>query len=79
MHGGAPAHFTVIFREFLNQQFRNRCIGRGTDVANQFWPPRTLDLNPSDCFMELKALVFRVPENNFVNESLLDVTQYEIH
>ena len=44
MHDGAP-HFSRVARQFLNQHFANKWIGRGGPVA---WPARSPDLNPLD-------------------------------
>ena len=40
-HDGAPPHYTRHVREFLNESFPNRWLGRGGPVA---WPPRSPDL-----------------------------------
>ena len=42
MHDGAPAHFSVIARQYLDTVYPNRWIGRG---GAQPWPPRSPDLN----------------------------------
>jgi len=42
-HDGGPPHYTRRVREFLNESFRNRWLGRGGPVA---WPPRSPDLTP---------------------------------
>ena len=42
-HDGAPAHFAVNVKEYLNEQFRQRWIGRGGPVP---WPARSPDLTP---------------------------------
>lgn len=62
MHDGAPAHFSVEAREFLNNTFNNRWIGRG---GPQPWPPRSPDLNSLDFFLwgYLKGLVYTTPVN----------------
>ncbi|KAJ8962119.1 hypothetical protein NQ318_018076 [Aromia moschata] len=28
MHDGAPPHFSIMVRDFLNHQYPNKCIGR---------------------------------------------------
>lgn len=48
LQDGAPAHFSLEVREFLNNTFPNRWVGRGEPVA---WPPRSPDLNPCDFFL----------------------------
>lgn len=59
-HDGAPAHFSAEVREFLNNTFPNRWIGRGGHVA---WPPRSPDLTPLDFFLwgHVKTLVYATP------------------
>ena len=42
---GAPAHFTLPVRSWLEANFPNRRIGRRGPVA---WSPRLLDLSPLD-------------------------------
>lgn len=44
---GAPAHFAVNVRNYLNDQY-SMWIGRGGPVA---WPPRSPDLTPLDFFL----------------------------
>lgn len=60
MHDGAPAHFSALAREYLNQNYNNRWIGRG---GPQAWPPRSPDLNSLDYFLwgHLKTLVYSTP------------------
>lgn len=47
LQDGAPPHFRREVREFLDNAFPNRWIGRSGPVA---WPPRSPDLNPCDFF-----------------------------
>ena len=42
-HDGAPPHYTRHVREYLNESFPNRSLGRDGSVA---WPPRLPDLTP---------------------------------
>ena len=60
MHDGAPAHFSLSARRYLNQKFGLRWIGRGGPIA---WPPRSPDLNPLDFYLwgHLKYLVYSTP------------------
>lgn len=60
MHDGAPAHFAITVRNFLNATYPARWIGRGGPVA---WPPRSPDLNPLDFFFwgHMKSLVYETP------------------
>lgn len=54
---GAPPHYHRAVREYLNDQFGSRWIGRGGPVA---WPPRSPDLTPMDFFLwsEIKRRVY---------------------
>jgi len=58
MQDGAPPHYANIVRNFLNQRFPGRWIGRRGPVE---WPPRSPDLNPLDYFLwgYLKSEVYR--------------------
>jgi hypothetical protein len=60
MHDGAPPHFRLHVRDFLNQTFREKWIGRGGPTP---WPPRSPDLNPIDFYVwgHLKSLVYERP------------------
>lgn len=60
MHDGAPAHFSLIAREFLDATYHERWIGRGGSVR---WPARSPDCNPLDFYLwgHLKDLVYRAP------------------
>ncbi len=44
---GAPAHYTRAVREYLDEQFQGRVIGRRGSIE---WPPRSPDLTPLDFF-----------------------------
>lgn len=44
---GAPPHYTVQVRQFLNERFPGRWIGRRGAIE---WPARSPDLNPLDFF-----------------------------
>lgn len=63
MHDGAPAHFSIAVRNFLNENFNGKWIGRGGPAA---WPPRSPDLTPLDFFAwgHLKTMVYSRPVNN---------------
>jgi len=56
-HDGAPPHYTRNVRNYLNESFPNRWLGRDGPVA---WPPWSPDLTPVDynfsCHM--KTLVY---------------------
>ena len=60
LHDGAPAHFSLIVRNFLNDRFPQRWVGRGGPME---WPARSPDLNPMDFFVwgHLKSLVYATP------------------
>ena len=57
MHDGAPLHFSRVARQFLNQHFANKWIGRADPVAR---PARSPDLNPLDFHLwgHLKSIVY---------------------
>lgn len=65
MHDGAPPHFSMNVRHYLNHHFPNRWIGRGNDAPVQ-WAPRSPDLNPLDYFFwgHQKSIVYNTPVNN---------------
>jgi len=44
---GAPPHCGLIDRDFLNETFPNRWIGRNGPTT---WPPRSPDITPLDFF-----------------------------
>lgn len=45
---GCPAHYTRNVREWMDQRFPRRWIGRGGTVS---WPPRSPDLTPLDFYL----------------------------
>ena len=55
---GAPPHWGKKVREFLDQKFSNRWIGRDGPI---FWPPRSPDITPLDFFLwgYVKDIVYR--------------------
>ena len=57
MQDGAPAHFSRIVRDYLNNEFPNRWIGRGSQMP---WPARSPDFNPLDFCVwgYMKSLVY---------------------
>lgn len=61
---GAPPHFGRRVRQYLNEVFPNKWIGRGGPVE---WPPRSPDLSPLDYFLwgYLKENVYKIvrPQN----------------
>jgi hypothetical protein len=49
---GAPPHYKNDVREWLDEQFEDRWIGRGTRLDNSIeWPPRSCDLTPLDFWL----------------------------
>lgn len=56
-HDGAPAHFEINVRRYLDEEFGERWIGRAGPVQ---WPARSPDLTPLDFFLwgRVKALVY---------------------
>lgn len=62
MHDGATPHFTLNVRNYLNEQYPNRWLGRGND-APAHWPARSPDMTPMDYFLwgTLKSLVYSRP------------------
>ena len=73
-HDGAPPHYIRHVRDYLNQSFSNRWLGRGGPVA---WPPRSPDLMPLDYYLwepwdpndnyDMSASVFIVQFNGFMS------------
>ena len=63
MHDEAPPHFSRVARQFLNQHFANKWIGRGGPIA---WPARSPDLNPLDFHLwgHLKSIVYATSIEN---------------
>jgi hypothetical protein len=46
-HDGAPAHYSRITREYLDEMFPGRWMGRRGPIE---WPPRSPDFSPPDFF-----------------------------
>lgn len=65
-HDGAPPHYHINVREYLNQWKINKWIGRGGPIA---WPPRSPDLTPLDYFLwgYVKQCVYRDPPTTAQN------------
>ena len=59
-HYGAPSHFRITVRQYINTIFPGRWIGRGGPVA---WPARSAGLNPLDFYLwgHLKSVVYAEP------------------
>lgn len=60
---GAPPHFALDVRAYLDQTFPDRWIGRAGPLA---WPPRSPDLNPLDFYLwgHIKTSVYRTKPRN---------------
>lgn len=60
LHDGCPAHYAARVREYLDQEFPNRWIGRGGPVP---WPSRSPDLTKIDFFLWgfIKDNVYQIP------------------
>ena len=86
----APPHWGLIVRDFLNETFPNRWIGRNGPTP---WPPRSTDITPLDFFLwgYVKDRVYRTPVHDVetlqsriievlatVNEEMLENTWREI-
>lgn len=63
-HDGAPPHYGRVVRNYLNQEFPDRWIGRGSETIQ--WPPRSPDLTPLDFYLwgTLKSMVYANPVNS---------------
>jgi hypothetical protein len=57
MHDGAPPHFSNNVKDYLNNTYGRKWIGRNGPVK---WPPRSPDLTPADFFLWgwMKAIVY---------------------
>lgn len=64
---GAPAHYAIRTRNFFNEHFRERWIGRSTenDASLINWSARSPDLNPLDFFLwgYLSSIIYEVRSN----------------
>ena len=74
----APCHFALRVRQFLNQEFSNRWIGRGKPFH---WPPRLSDLTPLDCLWgHVKTIVYATKPSSLeylnakITNVILDIT-----
>lgn len=60
---GAPPHYAALVREWLDNRFPGRWIGRRGPIE---WPARSPDLSPNDFFLwgHLKSVIYKTaPEN----------------
>ncbi|PSN39977.1 hypothetical protein C0J52_20372 [Blattella germanica] len=62
----APPHFAIIVRDYLNETFPGRWIGR---ASPRLWAPRSPDLTPMDFFIWgfIKSKVYQVKINSLEN------------
>lgn len=60
---GAPAHYAIIVRDFLNVTFPDRWVGRRGPLE---WAPRSPDLTPCDFFLwgYIKSKVYATKPRN---------------
>ncbi|KOC65221.1 hypothetical protein WH47_09800, partial [Habropoda laboriosa] len=60
---GAPPHYTSAVRNWLNENFHNKWIGRGGPRS-----PRSPYCSPCDFFLwgYIKEIVFRTPVENVI-------------
>ena len=87
---GAPPHWGLIVRDFINETFPNRWIGRNGPTP---WPPRSPDITPLNFFLcgYVKDRVYKTPVRDVetlqsriigvlatVNEEMLENTWREI-
>lgn len=73
---GAPPHFGREVREYLDETFPNRWIGRRGTIE---WPARSPDMTPLDFFLwgHIKNLVYKNRPQNI--EELQERIRHEIH
>ena len=69
---GAPPHWSLMVRRFLDQTFPDRWMGRDGPML---WPPRSPDLTPLDFFLwgYVKDIVYRTPVPN-IDELIMRIT-----
>ena len=62
----APPHWGLHVREFLNETFPDRWIGRGGPIP---WPPRSPDITPLDFFLwgYVKDIAYRTNVRDISN------------
>lgn len=76
MHDGAPAHWSLDTRRYLNQVYPNRWIGRDGAMP---WPARSPDLNICDYFLwgHIKQTVYRgdVQNREVTRQLIVDAFQ----
>ena len=81
---GAPPHWSICVRHFLNETFPSRWIGRDGPTS---WPPRSPDITPLDFFLwgYVKDQVYRTPIHDLqtlktrIREAIATVTPQMLH
>ncbi len=73
---GAPAHFSLVVRDWLNKKFPNRWISRAGPIR---WPPKSPDLTPMDFFFwgYVKQVVYQQPiqDLNHLKSRIIEAVQ----
>ena len=62
-HDGAPPHYTLAVRVFLDNAFQGKVVGRGAGTfpfRGQEWPPRSPDLTVMDFWFNENQNLFRI-------------------
>ena len=76
---GAPSHWSVNVRQYLNATLHNKWIGRAgnDDCVLLHWPPRSPDLTPCDFFLwsHVKSLVYVPPLLRSVDDLKIRITE----
>lgn len=64
---GAPAHFSINVRRYLDENLTGRWIGRGGPIA---WPPRSPDLSINDFWLwgDVRDRLYRRPRPSTIRE-----------
>ena len=76
---GAPPHWSLIVRQYLNATLHNRWIerARNDDCVLLHWPPRSPNLTPCDFFLwgYVKGLVYILPLPTSVDDLKTQMTE----
>ena len=56
-HDGTPPHYTLHVRDYFNESFPNRWLGRGGPIP---WTPMSPDLTPLDFYLwgHMQTLIY---------------------
>ena len=73
-HDGAPPHYGLLVRQWLNDMFPERWIGRSGPIG---WPARSPDLTPLDFYLWgfLKSKVFLAPKPDTIDQLCARITE----